>query len=128
MKTENYVITQEAVEEAERRLIAAMIISNVDELDQLLHDDLLFITPDGQTITKTMDLDSHRARSMVIDEFIPTIESIKLFDETAVVTLQVRASGKMLGEPISGTFRYLRVWKQFEDSLKVIGGCCIVLS
>lgn len=127
MKNDNYTITQEVVEEAERRLIAAMKISQVDELDQLLHDDLLFITPDGQAITKAMDLDSHRAGTMVIDEFVPTIESIKLFDETAVVVIQVRASGKMLGEPLSGTFKYLRVWKQFEGSLKVIGGCCTVL-
>lgn len=127
MKNENYTITQELVEEVEGRLIAAMKISNLDELEQLLHDDLIFITPDGKSVTKAMDLESHQTGTMIIDEFIPTIESIKLFDETGVVTLLVRASGKMLGQPLSGTFRYLRVWKQFEGSLKVIGGCCTVV-
>ncbi|MNV84515.1 hypothetical protein D3C71_1783930 [compost metagenome] len=102
--------------------------SNVDQLDQLLHDDLVFITPDGQTLTKSMDLEAHRSGSMVIDKFVPSIESIKLFGDTAAVALLVNASGEMLGQPISGTFRYLRVWKQFDDSLKVIGGCCAIVA
>ncbi|WP_245799370.1 nuclear transport factor 2 family protein [Epilithonimonas bovis] len=32
----------------------------VEQLESILHDDLLFILPDGTTITKDMDLDTYR--------------------------------------------------------------------
>lgn len=117
-------ITKEQIIEAENNLIEAMKINDVETLDQLLHDDLLFITPDGQTITKKMDLDSHKSKTMIIEEIIPTIEKINLIEETAVVTIVFNTKGKMLGTPIAGKYRYIRFWKLVESTLKVIGGSC----
>ena len=93
----------------------------------LLHDDLLFIIPNGETITKEMDLASHRAGEMIIDELEIEYEKINIIKDCAVVTLSIETKGKMLGEHFEGRFRYIRIWKQVENTLKVIGGSCTKL-
>ena len=45
----------------ENRLYAAMLTSDVAELDVLISDDLLFVGPTGELATKAMDLDLHRS-------------------------------------------------------------------
>lgn len=118
-------IGKEQIIEAENRLLEAIKVSDVNVLDKLLHDDLLFITPDGQTITKAMDLDAHRAGTMVVDEIIPAIESVRLIGTTAIAVIVYQTRGKMLGKPIEGKFRYIRFWQLFNETWKVIGGSCI---
>lgn len=120
-------ITKQQITALEHQLIAAICNSNIPFLEQVLHDDLRFMAPNGQVITKAMDLASHRAGEMVVEELIPTLEEITLMENTAIVTVVYATKGSMLGTPIAGKFRYIRFWKQFEDGLKVIGGSCIQL-
>lgn len=120
----NSLINKEQIIKVENTLIEAMKISDIDALNELLHDDLLFITPDGQTITKKMDLDSHQSRTMIIEKIISTIEKINLIEDIAIVTIVIDTKGTMLGQPIEGKFRYIRFWKLFENELRVIGGSC----
>ncbi len=120
-------ITREAIIELENKLIMGIKENNVKLLDSLLHDDLLFIVPNGQTITKERDLASHSAGEMVVEELSPTIENIKIIDDTAVVIVVYDTRGRMLNQPIQGRFRYIRIWKQFRDGIKVIGGSCFQL-
>ncbi|GEM_PF-3331282 len=53
-------ITKEDIIEAENQLFAAQLASDVDALDLLLYDSLVAIAPDGQMLTKEMDLNAHR--------------------------------------------------------------------
>jgi len=46
----------------------------------------------------------------------------------AIVVAIYDTKGIMLGNPIQGQFRYIRIWKQLNDGLKVIGGNCFQLS
>lgn len=115
---------KDQVTAAESRLIHAIKASDVNALDELLHDDLLFIVPGGQTITKAIDLDAHRSGNMVVDEISATTEHINTIGDTAVVTLAIDTKGKMFQQPIAGKFRYIRVWKLFGDKWKVIAGSC----
>ena len=121
-------ITREEVVDAENKLFSAQLISNVDILDQLLHDDLTGIAPTGQIITKEMDLDSHRAGTMIIEEASTEIEEIKITGDIAVSIVSMKAKGKMMGTPLEGHFRYLRVWKRFDDTLKIVGASFMQLS
>lgn len=114
-------ITRENVVEAENKLFSAQIISNVDILDQLLHDDLVAVAPTGEILTKEMDLNSHRAKTMIIEDASTEIDDIKIMGETALSIVTMTARGKVMGTPLAGKFRYFRVWKRFDDSLKVIG-------
>lgn len=120
-KRDKAKITQEDVVEAENKLFSAQLVSNVDILDQLLHDDLIAVAPTGQIITKEMDLDSHRAKTLIIEEASIEINDIKITGNTALSVVTMSAKGKMMGTPLEGTFRYFRVWKRLDDTLKIIG-------
>ena len=52
---------ERAVLAEERTLQAAQLGSDVDELDRLLHPELLAVGPDGQPADKEADLAAHRA-------------------------------------------------------------------
>jgi len=117
---------KEQIREAEHQLTEAMRHRDLHTLDFLLHEDLLFITPDGQTITKEADLEAHRSGIIVMSEISPEIEQISVIKNTVVVTLTVDLKGRMNEQHFEGKFRYLRVWKHFE-SWKVIAGSCIPL-
>lgn len=113
-------ISKERIEELEVQLMNGIKTSDVDLLDRILHDDLRCMMPDGTIITKAMDLASHRAGNMVVEALIPEIQDISIIDDTALVTIIYKAKGKMLGTPIQGTFKYLRIWKKFDEGFKVI--------
>lgn len=120
-------IQRDEVVEAENKLFSAQLISNVEVLDQLLHNDLIAVTPTGQVVTKEMDLSSHKAKTMIIEDASTEIDDIKIIDDTAISTIIMKAKGKMLGTPVEGTFRYLRVWKRFDHALKVIAATIVQL-
>lgn len=114
-------ISKEEIVEVENKLFSAQLTSNVAILEELLHDDLIAVAPTGQVITKEMDLNSHRAKTVVIEEASTAIDEIKIVGDTAISIVTMTAKGKMEGLPLAGKFRYFRVWKRFDDSLKVIG-------
>lgn len=111
----------------EDELIRAIRASDVVALDQLLHDDLLFVTPNGQTVTKQMDMESHRSGQMIVEKLESVIEEINVIEDTAVVTVVYQTKGTMLGNPIGGRFKYIRVWKLFETGWKVIAGSSMMV-
>lgn len=121
-------IKREEIVELEKALIEAITKSDIHFLEKILHDDLLFLAPNGSVITKQMDLDSHRAGEMVVEKIVPMIEDIRIMDGTAVVVVVYDTKGQMLGHPIEGQFRYIRTWKKFNDGIKVIGGSCFQLT
>lgn len=117
----NTNITKEDVIEAENKLFSAQLVSNVDQLDQLLHDELLAIAPTGQILTKEMDLNAHRAKTMIIEDASTEIDDIKVMGDTALSIVTMTAKGNVMGAPLEGKFRYFRVWKSVDGTLKVIG-------
>ncbi len=114
-------ISREDVIEVENKLFSAQLVSNVEILDQLLHDDLIAVTPTGQIVTKEMDLNSHRAKTMIIENASTEIDEIKITTDIALSIVTMTAKGKVMGTPLEGKFRYFRVWKLFDGKLKVIG-------
>ena len=75
-----------------------------------------------------MDLASHQGGAMRVEQLIPTIEDVKIINDTAIAIIVYHTKGSMLGNPVQGQFRYIRIWKKFNDGLKVIGGSCFQLS
>ncbi|MDM1296309.1 nuclear transport factor 2 family protein [Sphingobacterium sp. N143] len=114
-------ITKETVAKAENELFLAQLASNVDALDQLLDDNLIAVGPTGQMLTKEMDLDTHRSKTMVIEDASTEIDDISIFEDTALSIVTMTAKGKVMGAPLEGRFRYFRVWKHVGGTLKVIG-------
>ncbi|MFB9077568.1 nuclear transport factor 2 family protein [Flavobacterium procerum] len=113
---------------AEIELLTAVKSADVRVLERLLHDNLLFNLPDGNTITKELDLESYKSGKMKIDFLEAADQSIAIIDDTAVVAVTISLKGNFDANPISGVFRYIRVWKKFEGQLKVIAGSCVPLN
>lgn len=122
------ILDSATITQLEYELIEAIKTSDVNWLENILHDELQFLLPNGSVITKSMDLDAHRARRMKVETLTPVIEQITIIDDCAVVVVVYDTKGTMMGTTISGKFRYLRVWKKFNNLIQVIGGSVCQLS
>jgi hypothetical protein len=105
-------ITEKDIIDAENKLFQAQISSDVDILDELLHDDLLAVAHNGEIVTKEMDLSAHRAKTMTIEGASTEINEIRISGDTAISIVTMTAKGTMMGTPLEGQFRYFRVWQR----------------
>lgn len=121
------ILTEYSILEQENKLYSAIKDCNITSLDQLLHDDLLFILPSGETITKEIDLDTYRDGALKVDELLPEIENLNIIDDMAVITLKMKLNGKFNDVPFEANYRYIRFWKKFGDGIKVVGGSGIAI-
>lgn len=107
----------------ETRLYSAMLASNVDELDALIADDLLFTGPTGELATKAMDLELHRSGSTQFHEFTPKELEIRVWSEEFVLaSAKIFLRGTYLGQEFAGDFRYTRVWRKGQQGWQIVGG------
>ena len=121
------MMSSESIRAAELELIRGIRASDIAYLERILHPDLLFLAPNGQVITREMDLASHRRGDMVVEELTPTFEEIRLLEDMALVVVVYEARGTMLGNPIQGRFRYIRFWKEGPQGPRITGGACFAL-
>jgi hypothetical protein len=112
----------------EKKLLSAMKTNNVELLDQLLHDELLFNGPSGETATKAMDLENYRSGNINLHTLESSDLMLNMVGDDIVVAVTVEILGNYLGQEIDGKFRYLRVWKLFENNWKVIAGSVVTLN
>ena len=113
---------EQQIIDCENRLLDAMNFGNIDELDELLHESLIFNIPTGQTITKEMDIDNYRSGIMTVYAISTSNQLIKIIDNVATVATTIDLKAKYADQNIDGKFRYLRVWKQFGSTWKIIAG------
>jgi ketosteroid isomerase-like protein len=121
-------LVKEEIIKLEYQLIEAIKTNDIGFIENILHDDLLFLAPNGQIITKAMDLASHKSGEMTVKELIAKIEDVKIVGDTAIVIVVYDTKGTLLGRPISGQFRYIRTWKFFTVGIKIISGACLQVS
>lgn len=117
----------EQITDHENTLLEAMRSNNVVILEQLIHEQLLFNTPDGQTATKAIDIDNYRSGKVKWHTIQPSDRTINIIEDNAVVVVTMEIQGNYCGQEIQGKFRYLRVWKQFDDGWKIIAGSVLML-
>jgi hypothetical protein len=118
-------MNQARVIEYEEMLRSAMLFSNVELLEELLSDELIFVNHLGQWLSKEKDMDAHRSKSLNITGIEVLEQEIKLFHELAVTVTKVALNGSLAtGEAIGGEYCYTRVWKDFEGKLKVVSSHC----
>lgn len=106
----------DTVRRAEAALTDAQRGQDVDALDALLHDDLVWTGPDGSVGGKADDLQAHRDRVFVIHELDVRELDVDVVTEDVAVT---RALVDVAGEPMSGTVRYTRVWVREDGTWRV---------
>lgn len=112
----------EQIMECEKRLLDALKTGDIEILDELLHDNLIFNIPTGETITKAIDIENYRSGILTISEILTTDLIIKSIDDISSVAVTLHLKAKYADQIVDGKFRYLRVWKLFDNSWKVIAG------
>ena len=75
---------KDSIINAEKTLLSAMKNCDLAKLDELLHQDLLFNIPNGQTITKAMDLETYGSGNMNIEEITASDQKINIIENTAI--------------------------------------------
>jgi ketosteroid isomerase-like protein len=113
------------IQNCEQMLFQAIKENDINVLDNLLHTDLLFVNPMGQVITKAMDMANYTSGQVTIEQVEASEQTIRLIDNTAVVTAKIKLKGKYLGHTLDESFQYLRVWIQQQDGWKIIAGSAI---
>ncbi len=112
----------EEITECENRLLEAMRTGDIKVLEELLHDNLIFTIPTGQTITKEMDIENYRSGILKVSEILVTDQIINSIDDVSTVAVTLYLKAKYADQLVEGTYRYLRVWKLFNHSWRVIAG------
>jgi len=110
------------IEPYEAALRAAMLANDVDALDALLDDDLIFTIPSGQLISKHDDLSAHRARLLRLDTLDVLETRTAAMGELILTTTRATLAGRFDGATFSGTFAYTRLWRRSGDSWRVAAG------
>jgi RimJ/RimL family protein N-acetyltransferase/ketosteroid isomerase-like protein len=113
-----------AIVEGEARLRAAQLVGDVEALDALIAEELLFTGPDGQLGTKAQDLGAHRDGVVRFREHVPEELRMRRVRQDVVVTaLRARLVVEVGGVLVRGTYRYTRVWARDDaGDWRVVGG------
>ena len=114
----------------EDALRAAQLASDVNALQRLISDDLLFTGPDGRLYSKADDLGAHASGAIRITKHEPAELRIRRVGaDVAVVALRAQLAGSFAGNAFDDMVRYTRVWAR-EPGLtwQVVAGHVSVLS
>lgn len=109
----------------EEELRLAMLNRDVEKLDELIDDSLIFTTPDGSIITKQDDLEVQRNKIQSMTELTPSEQIVQIYDNCAVVNVKMKIIGSFSGIDISGMYRYLRVWMKTNGKWKIVAGSVV---
>jgi len=105
---------------AERQLQAAMLASDIDELDRLLHPELRAVGPDGQMVGKAADLAAHGAGVFVIAQLDEEAVRVLVRGDVAVTFVVLQIRGTIDGGDASGRIRYTRTWTREGGTWRVL--------
>jgi len=110
---------KEHIASLEKRLLKAFCDYDVVTLDELIHDDALFVLPNAQTIPKSTVLNNYRQKKTEM-EIIPGDCTINLIGDAAVISVNLESHITSADITSQSQFRYLRVWKSFNGAWKII--------
>ena len=108
----------------EARIRAAQLAADVNALDALIDDDLLFTGPDGTLGTKAQDLEAHGSGVVRFLDHVPTDLRIRrVGKDVALVALRAQLAVAAGGAVVRRVYRYTRVWARSVDGTwRVVGG------
>jgi len=110
------------IEALEARLTEAQRTSNIEELNTLLSNDLIFTNQHGHIVTKGDDIAMHESGNLEIYSLKTSAQLIQLHGDVAVVSVVQDLGGAVDGHTYAGIFRYTRVWKDSGNGWQVIAG------
>jgi len=115
-------MSDEIILRQEAELRRAMLAADVEVLDRLIDDALVFTTHTGALVTKQADLEAHRSGILRLATLDPSEAQVRRHGNAAVATVRMAVAGTYDGAPFSGNFRYTRVWVEHSEGWRVVAG------
>ena len=104
----------------EARLKTAMLESNINELNKLISDQLIFTDHLGRVLSKYDDLEAHKSGDLSIDKIALSEQIIKCFGDLAVVSVLAEITGRYKGILSEGIYRVTRIWTKEAGQWKIV--------
>lgn len=114
-KPQKHTDWQRQIDRLEIQWRNAILTSDTAAMNSLLAEDYTGITPDGTLQTKDDTLASLRSGRIHFSVINVSDCKIRFYGGTAVVTSRAEVNGTNADEPISGNFRYTRVYVRDEQ-------------
>lgn len=107
----------------EEKLQHAMLASDVDVLDELIADDLVWTMHTGFIGNKQYDLEAHRSGIFRYTKLEISDRQIHPFSQDCVVViLKAEITGTLNGQAFSEPYRFTRVWLRRQDRWQIAAG------
>ena len=117
-------MNQSEIINCEERLREAMLGSNVEILNELIADDLIFISHTGDIMSKDADIEVHRSGNLKITEIKIKDQRIREMEKSVVTVTRVTISNTFGTESVAGEFWFTRVWEYRSGNWQVVSGHC----
>ncbi len=99
----------------------AIIKADLKAFDRLMADDFTHTNQSGKFRTKAQWLANHKPGRSAYDAFEVDDLTVRAYGDTAVVTARSTPKGRdSKGQPITGQFRFLRVWAKRDGRWQAV--------
>ncbi len=99
----------------------AIVKADLEAFDRLMADDFTHTNQSGKFRTKAEWLANHKPGRSAYDAFEVDDLDVRVYGDAAVVTARSTPKGRTsTGEPITGQFRFLRVWARRDGRWQAV--------
>jgi hypothetical protein len=112
----------------EARLRAAVLSADLQVLDELLADDLVFTDHGGRLLTKEIDLDAHRSGRLRVSKLEFTDRLSRQADSAVIVVVRAAIAGTFDSIAFAGDYRYTRVWSKRAGKWQIVAAHCSAIA
>ena len=88
----------------------ALLKKDAKSLDEIWADDLSFVNPQGQLLSKKDRMDNIKTGATDLKSADVSDKKIRVYGHTAVATLVVKINGQYSGQEGDGSFRVTTMW------------------
>ena len=111
----------EEIRKLEAQFNEAIVKADLKAFDRLMADDFTHTNQSGKFRTKAQWLANHKPGRSAYDAFEVDDLAVRVYGDTAVVTARSTPKGRTSsGEPITGQFRFLRVWARRDGRWQAV--------
>jgi ketosteroid isomerase-like protein len=109
------------IRELEEQINAAVVSGDLRVFEELLADDFTHTNQAGIFRTRAQWLANHKPGQSPYTRYVVDELKIRVYGETAVVTARTTPQGQdSRGKPITGQYRYLRVWAKRDGKWRAV--------
>ena len=98
----------------------ALLKHDAATLERIWADDLSFVNPRGQLVTKAERIENIKSRSTDLKSAEVSEKQVRMYGNSAVATLIVKINGQYSGSPGSGDFRVTTVWAKPKGNWQMV--------